>query len=393
MILGFSDEHEDLRQVVRGFLAAKSPESEVRRLVETDQGYDPGLWKQMVAQLDLPGIAVAEDYGGSGFGQIALTVVFEEMGRALFGSPYFSTAAMAATLLQQSEDAQAEADYLPGIAAGATTATVAMVEAAGRWDESGIAVTAKQAEGAWALNGEKHYVLDGHVADLVLVVARTAAGISVFAVEKAAGGYSSEALPVLDRTRPQARLAFDSTPARLIGVDGEGWTAVSRMLDRGAVCLAAEQIGGARRILEIAVDYARDRVQFGRRIGAFQAIKHRCAELFIEIEAASAALRYATWAASVDSDELPVVASIAKVQCSEAYIRAASECIQIHGAIGFTWEHPAHLYLKRAKSAAALLGGPAHHRNLVGCRIGGLMLGEGPEELRARECPAIRPRP
>ncbi|HKS47012.1 MAG TPA: acyl-CoA dehydrogenase family protein [Amycolatopsis sp.] len=365
VILGFSDEHEELRQVLRRFFAEKSPESEVRRLMGTEEGYDPTVWKQMVSQLDLPGLGIGEDYGGSGSGQHALTVVFEEMGRALVCAPYFSTVALAATLLAVSGDEAARRDCLPGIASGETIATVALTEDSGRWDEAGVRMPAVKDGGSWRLTGEKTYVVDGSVSDLVLVVARTPAGVSLFAVEKSAGTYTAEALSTLDQTRKLARLVFESTPARLIGVEGEGWAAVSRMLDRAAVSLAAEQVGGARRVLETAFEYARSRVQFGQVIGRFQAIKHRCADLFVELEAATAALRYATWAVSDDAADLRMAASLAKVRCSEAYVRVAAESIQIHGAIGFTWEHPAHLYFKRAKASQLFLGTPACHRAVL----------------------------
>jgi alkylation response protein AidB-like acyl-CoA dehydrogenase len=366
----FSEEQEELRKAVRRFLEDKSPESEVRRLMETEAGYDLAVWRQMAEQLGLHGLAIPESYGGSGFTYVELVVVFEEMGRALLCAPYFSSVALAANLLLSLDDEAARAAYLPGIADGTTIATVALTEASGDWGESGITLTATDAGGDWSLTGDKSFVIDGHSADLVLVAARTATGISAFAVEKGADGFTSTPLSTMDQTRKQARLAFVHTPARLVGVEGQAWPALSKMLDLAVVALAAEQVGGAQRILEMAVGYAKERVQFGRPIGSFQAIKHKCADMLLEVESAKSAAYYAGWAAADDNDELPVVASLAKSYCSEAYFHAAAENIQIHGGIGFTWEHPAHLYFKRAKSSELLFGDPTYHRELLAQRIG-----------------------
>jgi alkylation response protein AidB-like acyl-CoA dehydrogenase len=367
----FSEEQDELRRAVRRFCADKSPESEVRRLMETAEGYDPAVWHQMADQLGLQGIAIPEAYGGSGYSHVELTVIFEEMGRALLCAPYFSTIALAANLLLASSDEAAKQDLLPGIAAGDTIATVALAEASGRWDEGGVTVSAARSDpGAWALTGEKLYVLDGHTADVVLVAARSDAGVSVLVVAAGASGFSAEPLATMDQTRKQARLTFDSTPARLVGADGQGWAAVSKMLDLAAVNLAAEQVGGAQFVLDMAVEYAKNRVQFGRPIGSFQAIKHKCADILLEVESAKSAAYYAAWVASEDTDELPVVASLAKSYCSEAYFHTTADNIQIHGGIGFTWEHPAHLYFKRAKSSELLFGDPSYHRELLAQRIG-----------------------
>jgi alkylation response protein AidB-like acyl-CoA dehydrogenase len=366
----FSEEQEELRRVVRRFLRDKSPEPEVRRLMETAEGYDTAVWKQMAGQLGLQGIAIPEEFGGAGFTYVELIVVLEEMGRALLCAPYFSTVALAATLLLASGDEGAKAQYLPGLAAGNSIGTVALAEATGRWDEAGVSLAASGSGDSWSLTGEKLYVLDGHIADLILVAARTAAGVSVFAVAADAAGLGRESLLTMDQTRKQARLTFEDTPARLVGTDGAGWAAISKMLDLAVVALAAEQVGGAQFVLEMAVEYAKNRVQFGRPIGSFQAIKHKCADLLLEVESAKSAAYYAGWAAADDSDELPIVASLAKSYCSEAYFHATAENIQIHGGIGFTWEHPAHLYFKRAKSSELLFGDPSYHRELVARRVG-----------------------
>ena len=370
MNFAFSEEQEELRRAVRRFLEDKSPMTEVRRLMETTEGYDPGVWEQMANQVGLQAMTIPEEYGGAGFGYVELTVVLEEMGGALLCAPYFSTVALAANCLLSSGDESAKKDFLPGIAAGETVATLAFTEDSGRWDLEGITMEATRKGDGWALEGQKMFVLDGHSAQLVLVAARTAAGVSLFAVEGEAAGLTRTPLATMDQTRKQARLEFASTPARLVGEDGSAGPVLSRTLDLAAVALAAEQVGGAQRCLDMSVEYAKTRIQFGRPIGSFQAIKHKCADMLLEVESAKSAAYYAGWAAAEDSDELPVVASLAKSYCSEAYFHAAAENIQIHGGIGFTWEHDAHLYFKRAKSSELLLGDPSYHRELLAQRIG-----------------------
>ena len=370
MNFAFSEEQEELRKSVRRFLEDKSTESEVRRLMETTEGYDKAVWDQMANQLGLQGLAIPEEYGGSGFSYVELIVVLEEMGRALLCAPYFSTVALAANTLLHSGDDAAKKEHLPGIASGETIATLAFTEDSGRWDEGAITLTASKSGGGYTLDGQKMFVIDGHTADLILVAGRTGDAVSLFAVEADAAGLTRTPLSTMDQTRKQARLELSGTPAKLIGAEGEGWKTLNKVLDLAAVALAAEQVGGAQKVLEMSVEYAKVRVQFGRPIGSFQAIKHKCADMLLEVESAKSAAYYAGWAAAEDNDELPVVASLAKAYCSDAYFHAAAENIQIHGGIGFTWEHPAHLYFKRAKSSELLLGDPTYHRELLAQRIG-----------------------
>ena len=214
------------------------------------------------------------------------------------------------------------------------------------------------------------FVLDGAQANLLIVAAKTGAGTSLFAVDPSGAGVTTTNLATMDQTRKQAKVELDGAPATLVGTDGAGWSTLERVLDLAAVALAAEQVGGAQKVLEEAVQYAKDRVQFGRPIGSFQAIKHKCADMLLEVESAKSAAYYAAWCAAELNDELPSVASLAKAYCSEAYFHAAAENIQIHGGIGFTWEHPAHLYFKRAKSSELLFGDPTYHRELLAQRIG-----------------------
>lgn len=370
MNFAFSEEQEELRNIVRSFLEKKSPEADVREQMDTEQGFDDAVWTQMAEQMGLQSLIIPEEYGGSGYSYVELTVVLEEMGRALLCAPYFSTVVLAANTILQSGDDAAKKDLLPGIASGETKATLALTEANGRWDEEGIEATATKDGDAWKISGEKMFVLDGHTADLILVAAKTDAGTSLFHLSSDAAGLTREALSTMDQTRKQAKLTFADTPATLIGTDGGGWDVLSTVLDLTAVALAAEQVGGAQLVLEMAVQYAKDRVQFGRPIGSFQAIKHKCADMLLEVESAKSAAYYAAWCAAEMNDELPSVASLAKAYCSEAYFHASAENIQIHGGIGFTWEHPAHLYFKRAKSSELLFGDPTYHRELLAQRIG-----------------------
>jgi alkylation response protein AidB-like acyl-CoA dehydrogenase len=370
MNFAFSDEQDELRRTVRAFLEQKSPEAEVRRLMDTGEGYDAAVWKQMGQELGLQGLAIPEEFGGQGYGWVELGVVLEEMGRALLCAPFFSSAVLAANTLLLSGDDAAKKELLPGIASGDTKATVAFTEPSGRWDEAGITLEAKGKGDSFTLNGTKMFVLDGHTADLIIVAARTGKGVSLFSVGKDAKGLTRTALSTMDQTRKQAKLEFADTPAKLIGTEGAGWAVMSKVLDLAAVGLAAEQVGGAQKVLEMAVEYAKVRVQFGRPIGSFQAIKHKCADMLLEVESAKSAAYYAMWCASEMNDELPSVASLAKAYCSEAYFHATAENIQIHGGIGFTWEHPAHLYFKRAKSSELLFGDPSYHRELLAQRIG-----------------------
>ena len=370
MNFAFSDEQEELRKVVKDFLNNKSSEATVRELMDTESGYDPAVWSQMGEQMGLQGLVIPEEFGGSGYSFVELIVVLEEMGRRLLCAPYFSTVVLAAHTLLHSGDEAAKKELLPGIAAGETIATLAYTEPNGRWDESAVTMTATKDGDSWKLNGEKLYVLDGHTADLIITAAKTDAGISLFAVDGDAAGLTRTALSTMDQTRKQAKLEYSDVAGRLIGTDGAGWDVLSTVLDLAAVALAAEQVGGSQECLEMAVQYAKDRVQFGRPIGSFQAIKHKCADMLLETESAKSAAYYGGWCASELNDELPSVASLAKAYCSEAYFHTAAENIQIHGGIGFTWEHPAHLYFKRAKSSELLFGDPTYHRELLAQRIG-----------------------
>jgi alkylation response protein AidB-like acyl-CoA dehydrogenase len=369
MNFAFTEEQEELRNIVRSFMEDKSPETAVRELMETENGYDEAVWAQMAEQLGLQSLIIPEEYGGQGFGYVELIVVLEEMGRSLICSPFFSTVVLATNALLQSGNTAAMEKHLPGIASGETIATLALAEANGRWDADGVSINASGDSGSVTLSGEKMFVIDGATANLMIVAARSGGGVHLYTVEGDADGMTRESLSTMDQTRKQARITFDNTPAEHLA-DTNNFEMMSTILDLAAVGLAAEQVGGAQFVMEMAVQYAKDRVQFGRPIGSFQAIKHKCADMLLEVESAKSAAYYAGWCAAEMNDELPSVASLAKAYCSEAYFHCAAENIQIHGGIGFTWEHPAHLYFKRAKSSELMFGDPAYHRELLAQRIG-----------------------
>lgn len=367
MILEHTAEQEDLRRSVGRFVREKAPSSEVRRVMETDEGYDPAVWSQMADQLGLQGIGVPEMYGGSGSGVPELAVVLEEMGRGLLPGPFLSST-LAATAIQAAGDEEACKELLPGLAAGTSLGTVAFCERDGSWDPS-VTAEAVPREGGWLLRGHKSFVTDGAAADTIVTVARADGGLRLFAVDGGAPGLSRTPLTTMDQTRKMARLVFDETPARLLGED-DAAPLVEHVLDIAAVLLAAEQVGAAAFCQEMAVEYAKVRMQFGRPIGSFQAVKHRCADMLAAVELARSAAYHAVWAAAEAPDELPVAASMAKVACSEACSQVTADNVHVHGGVGFTWEHDAHLYFRRAKSSELLFGSPTHHRELLAQRTG-----------------------
>lgn len=368
MSFTFSDEQEEFRSIVRRFMDDKSPRTEVRKLMDSEQGYDPAVWQQLSEELGLPGIHIPEAYGGQGFGFVELCIVLEEMGRALFCAPYFSATALAATtIIHTGTEAQKRA-LLPGIASGQTLATLALSETNQDWLPSNTQLSATPAADNYLLNGEKSYVLDGHIADLLIVVARTPGstgndGLSLFTVAADAAGLNRRLLKSLDPTRKLAHIEFKQTPATLLGELNAGGTTLPPILDLAAVALASEMVGGAQMMLQSALDYAQLRMQFGRLIGSFQAIKHKCADMLLDVELAKSTAYYAAAAAAEGAPDLPAVASLAKAYAADTYMKSAAECLQIHGGIGFTWENDTHLYFKRAKSSEVFLGDPNYHRD------------------------------
>ncbi|MEU6352713.1 acyl-CoA dehydrogenase family protein [Streptomyces sp. NPDC047072] len=371
MAVTLTEEQDELRTTVRRFLADKSPSEAVRRWSESDEGHDPALWTRMAGQLGLQGLALPEEYGGSGGSAAELAIVLEELGRALLPSPYFATVALAGQALAASGDEKAKTRWLPAIAEGTVTGTLALAEENGSSRPEDIAATAvRRSDGTWTVSGTKMFVVDGHSADLVLVTARAHTGAGLFAVEGTAPGVTRTRLDTLDPTRRLARIDFGSAPALRVGPDGDASTYLRTVTDLALVALAAEQVGGAQACLDSAVEYARTRVQFGRPIGSFQAIKHKCADMLLAVEGARSAAHHAVSVAARNPAGLSAPAALAASYCSEAFTRVAKESLQIHGGIGYTWEHDAHLYLKRAKSSEHLLGSPAAHRARLADLVG-----------------------
>jgi len=348
--LVLTEEQEDLRATVRRLLTEHAPMSRVREVAVDKGEYDKELWARL-AELGVTGLTVDEKHGGAGAGHVELAVVAEELGRALAPVPFVAVT-LAATALSAAEGAD---DLLARIAGGEAVATVA---GAGVSDG---APTATQSGGGWTLEGTANLVLDGQHADHVIVLT----GGRTFAVDATASGLTRTALDSADPTRSFARLDFAGTPATVLNGDASG--AVRRA---AALTMAAEQAGGTAHCVETTVEYAKIRMQFGRPIGSFQAVKHALADMYSESEQAVAALRFAAWAADEDPDEADNAASLAKIACSEAYAHVAAQTIQLHGGIGFTWEHDAHLYFKRARADNALFGDPARHRELLAQRLG-----------------------
>ncbi|MRJ77289.1 acyl-CoA dehydrogenase [Aeromicrobium sp. SMF47] len=369
MSFSFTAEQEELRQLVRRFCEEKSSSEHVRRLMDSDDNRDDKIWSQMADQLGLQGLSIPEAYGGSGFGPVELGIVLEEMGRTLLVAPYFSTVAIAGQTLALSDDEAAKQRWLPGIADGSLTATLAIAEESGSWELDSVETTAAQAGDEWSLTGTKMYVLDGATADLLLVVARAGDELGLFAVDGAAAGVTRSKLDSVDLTRDLGRVELDGVSAVRIG-SGDATEMLVKATDLILAAFAAEQIGGAAKCLEMAVDYAKIREQFGRPIGSFQAIKHKCADMLLEVESGKSASYYASSVVAAGDHESSIAAALAKAYCSTAFTHAAKENIQIHGGIGFTWEHDAHLYLKRAKSSELLFGSPARHRERLADLVG-----------------------
>jgi alkylation response protein AidB-like acyl-CoA dehydrogenase len=359
-------ELNELRTSVRKFLNARIPEARVRELIASDDPFDAELWAEMGSMLGVHGLAIPERFGGEGFGLRAAAVVFEELGRALTPLPYFSTFVATQTLLAAGDD-DVCTQYLPGVASGALRLSVAAAEKDGSWDAAVIKTrAAQQPDGTWRLDGAKFFVPDAAVAHLLIVFGRTTAGPTLFAVDPAADGVQVTPMQVLDATRPLAVITLNSTPARMIGRQGAAGSVLARSLDFAALALAAEGVGAAQHCLDLSVEYAAMRQQFGRPIGSFQAVKHLCAEMLAQVELARAATEDAMLLADAGSPDSAVAIAAAHITTSAAAMLVAKETIQVHGGIGFTWEHPAHLYFRRAKASQMLLGGPSlSHERLL----------------------------
>jgi len=367
---GFSEEQEMLRQSARALLEKECPSTVVRKLMDDERGFDPALWKKM-AELGWLGLVIPEEYGGGGLSYVDLVLIMEEMGRVGLPSPFIWTVMVAEALKRAGSDHH-KSSLLPKIASGELVATVAYLEPSAVWSAEGIAMTARNEGAGYVLDGTKLFVNDGHIADCLLVAARTGGsgegGITLFALESKRAGIAVTRLTTMDQTRKLAELKFSGVKldaADLVGEVGSGWKILSEIIDRGKVMLAGEMMGGAQKVLEMTVDYAKVRVQFGRPIGSFQAVQHKCANMMIDVEGARSAAYYASWAVSNEVAEAPLAAALAKAAASDAFRRVSADGIQLHGGIGFTWDHDLHLYFKRAKSSEFTFGDANWNRELV----------------------------
>jgi len=368
-----SEEEREFRATLRRFLEDVAPMAEVRRIMESDSGHEPVLWRRLVEELGLAGLAIAEAEGGQGFGPGELAIALGELGRALVPVPFFASAVLAGRAVEAVASVGEKEEDLAAIARG-EIASLAWVEGAGGWDPAACRVVAETVGGGFRLRGEKSFVLDLTEVERVYVVARQPGstgldGLGLFAVEAEASGFSRKPRRSLDGTRRLGHLVLDDVKARPVGSPGEAGPALDAALGEATILLCAEIVGGLELVLESAVEYAKARYQFGRPIGSFQAIKHKCADMLIELEGARSATE-AALEALIDGDaERALLTSIAKAHCGPAYSRAAMENVQIHGGVGFTWEYDAHLYYRRAKSSDILLGDAAFHRERIACAL------------------------
>ncbi len=369
MNFGFTEEQEVLRKTARDFLREHASMKRVREVMESESSHAPELWTQM-AELGWLGLVVPEEYGGAGLSAIELGLVLEELGRSLAPVPFLPTA-IASCALMEAGDREQQREWLTRISAGEAMATLAITEVRGTEDPGDLELAATS-ENGWALSGTKLFVPDADIADLLVVVARTGGegekGLGLFLVPRASSGVRIAPMRSMDSLRNLFRVEFDDVripKSALLGGDPDAWSKLSRVLDRGRVMICAEMIGGAEKCLEDSVQYAKERIQFGKPIGVNQAIKHKCADMLFQVESAKSITYYAAWAAREDDEEAPLTAAMAKSYVSEAYRRVAAENIQIHGGVGFTWEYDCHLYFKRAKSDESWLGDGTYHRERV----------------------------
>ena len=358
----FTDEQEQFREFVRRFFNDTTPTTEVRRIMESQSGFDEGIWHRLASELSLTGVSIPEAYGGSGFGIVELGIAMEEMGRCLYPSPYLASCVLAAKALEFVASETQRSELLPAIAAGDQVATLAFLENEGAPVVTDVSCTATQSGDEFELTGNKHFVLDAMVADYLLVTAMTEKGLSLFQVDRTAPGLNVRALKVIDPTRRVSKVDLVNTPGVLVGAEGAAQEGLERALNIAFIALANESVGGAQRLFEDTLEYTKLRRQFGRAIASFQAIKHRMTEYLLSVELAKSAAYYTAEAADVGEEDLAKLASIAKASASEAYLKAGVESIQLHGGIGFTWENDTHLWFKRAKSSEVFLGNPSWHR-------------------------------
>jgi alkylation response protein AidB-like acyl-CoA dehydrogenase len=373
MKFAFTEEQEELREAARAFLGDQSGSEQVRHAMALESGFDPSMWKQIGSELGWASVSIPEAYGGIGLGYVELVALMELMGEHLLCAPFFSTVCLAGNALLVGGTEAQKQEWLPRVAEGQLIATLAHAEPGSGSDPFDFGCVVAEEGGELVLRGEKRFVVDGATAELLIVAARRegsqgADGVELVLVPGDAAGLARTPLPTMDATRRQASLRLDGVrvpAASRLGAPDTGAATLARALDLAAIALAAEQVGGAQRCLDLSVAYAKEREQFGRPIGSFQAIKHKCADMMVQVESARSAAYYAGCVAADDAPDLSRVASLAKAYCSEAYFACAGESIQIHGGVGFTWEYDPHLYFKRAQASEQMLGTPSYHRERI----------------------------
>ncbi|HWP75009.1 MAG TPA: acyl-CoA dehydrogenase family protein [Methylomirabilota bacterium] len=372
MNFGFNDEQELLRSTARKFFENECGSDTVRRLMETPEGISPDLWTKLAEQGWL-GLVYPEAYDGMGLGLVDLVVLMEEMGRAVVPGPYFSAVLLGGLAIAEAGSEAQKKEWLPKIAAGDRRVALAWMEPSAQLGPAGVTLTAGEKGGKYTLSGTKLFVHDAHTADALVVAARTrpgagADGVSLFLLPKGTKGLEVTLLPTMDQTRKLCEVALSDVtvgPDALLGAAGAGWAPLARVLDRATVALCAEMCGGAQKVLDMTVEYAKIRQAFGRPIGSYQGVKHRAADMLVDVENSKSITYYAAWALDENAADAPLAVSMAKAYVSDAYRRVAAAGIQLHGGIGFTWEHDLHLYFKRAKGSEFTFGDATHHRERV----------------------------
>jgi alkylation response protein AidB-like acyl-CoA dehydrogenase len=378
MDIGFTEEQEMLRDTARKFLDDACPTKFVREMMASEAAVTPEFW-QRLAENGWLGITYPEADGGSGLGLVDLVVLMEEVGRAVMPGPYPATVLLGGAAIAAAGSAAQRREWLPKIAAGAAKATLAVTEPNARWDAAGVTLAARAEGSGFVLNGSKMFVPDAHLADVLVVASRSRDGstmedgISLFLVPRDAAGVEVRLLPSVDATRKvcEVRFANAALPASaLLGELHQGWAPLSRVVDRAAVALSAEMCGAAQRVLDMTVDYAKMRVAFGKPIGTYQAVKHKCADMLVEIENAKSLTYYAAWAVDEGEADAEMAVSMAKAAASDAGRKVCAAGIQLHGGIGMTWEHDLQLYLKRAKASEIAFGDATWHRERIARLMG-----------------------
>jgi alkylation response protein AidB-like acyl-CoA dehydrogenase len=366
---GFSEEQEMLRDAAKRFLADNCSTKFVRQMMADKTAHDAGFWKKLV-ELGWPGLLIPEEYAGQGGTFLDMTVIAEEAGKALIPGPFFTSALLAAPILIEGGSDEQKKSVLPRMASGEFIGTVAIAEAAGRFDADGIQLKASKSGNEYTITGEKFFVPDAHVANGIAVAVRTGGtgekGITIVTVPTDSKGLTITQLKTVDMTRRLCHLKFDNVKASgTLGKEGEGWPILRRTLDIATAALSAELVGTAQKALDLSVEYAKTRVQFGKPIGSFQAVKHKCVDMMVAVENARSLTYFACWTVDTKSPEAATAVPMAKAYASDMAKNVTSEAIQVHGGIGFTWEHDMHLYHRRALAGEANLGNAPVHRETV----------------------------